>query len=317
MKTRRSRVAAALASAGAAGISGQTLADALGVSRVAVAKHIAALRDAGYGIDAVRGEGYSLVSLPANLVPVEVERLVTDAFWVCIEGAEETGSTNDDAREHARTGSAEGTAIVVGRQTAGKGRLGREWTSPEGGAYLSALLRPPCALTEVASLAPACALGVAYGLESLGVTCALKWPNDVQIDGKKVAGLLLEMSAETDRVEWVAAGCGVNVRHSTSCPENAAFVADFSDASPSAVAAAVLDGLARAYREFLAGGFAAMRDAYDARHSLIGAEVTVRDMTGAIVASGVVNGVDSSARLVLRGPDGTTPVVAGEVTLRD
>jgi len=316
VKTRRSEVASALAAAGSTGLSGQRLAETLGVSRVAIAKHVTALIAAGYDIAAVRGEGYRLVSLPADLVPVEVERLVRDPLWVCIEGAAETGSTNEDCKVLARAGAEEGTVVVAAKQTAGKGRLGRAWTSPEGGAYLSALLRPPCAPSEVASFAPACALGVAYGLEALGLHPRLKWPNDVQLDGKKIAGILVEMSAETDRVEWVVAGCGVNVRRSECCFQDGGFVNDVVDASPSMVAAAVLDGLARAYREYRAGGFSAMRDAYEARHTLAGLEVTVRDMTGAIVASGVVEGVDASARLVLSGPDGSVPLVAGEVTLR-
>lgn len=316
MKTRRSEIASALATAGESGLSGQRLAEALGVSRVAVAKHVTALVAAGYQIDAVRGEGYRLISLPAGLVPVEVERLVTDSLWVCIEGAAETGSTNEDCKVLARAGAEEGTVVVAARQRAGKGRLGREWTSPEGGAYLSALLRPPCAPSEIAAFAPACALGVAYGLEALGVHPQLKWPNDVQLAGKKIAGILVEMSAETDRVEWVVAGCGVNVRRSERCFQDGVFVNDVVDATPSKVAAAVLDGLARAYREYLAGGFSAMRGAYETRHTLVGADVVIRDMTGVIVASGVVEGVDASARLLVRGPDGPVPVVAGEVTLR-
>ena len=316
MKSRRSEIASALVAAGSSGISGERLAATFGISRVAIGKHISALREAGYTIDAARGEGYHLTSLPEGLVPVEVERLVTDSFWVHIEGAEETGSTNDDCKVLARAGAAEGTAVVAARQTAGKGRLGRTWVSPEGGAYLSALLRPPCAPSEVASLAPACALGVAYGLESLGVPCSLKWPNDVHINGRKVAGILLEMSAETDRVEWVVAGIGVNVRASADSLGDTAFVEEHADASPSAVAAAVLDGLARAYREYTEAGFAAMVDAYQSRHTLSGSEVVVRDRMGAIVASGVVEGIDASGRLLVRGPDTTTPVVAGEVTLR-
>ena len=316
MKTRRSAIASSLVEAGATGLSGERLANELGVSRVAVAKHVAALRESGYGVEAVRGEGYHLTSFPENLVPVEVERLVADPFWVCVEGGVETGSTNDDCKTLARSGAEEGTAVVAARQTAGKGRLDREWVSPDGGAYLSALLRPCSAPVDVSSFAPACALGVAYGLEALGVPCRLKWPNDILVDGKKLAGILIEMSAESDKVEWVVAGCGVNVRRSACCFEDAGFVEDHSDASPSAVAASVLDGIARAYREYTAAGFESMVEAYQERHSLTGMEVTVRDMLGAVVASGVVDGIDKVGRLMVRGLEGHSTVVAGEVTLR-
>ncbi len=316
MKSRRSLVASALAAAGPSGVSGELLAVELGVSRVAIGKHVAALRAAGYGIEAVRGEGYRLIALPPTLVPVEVERLVSDPFWVRIDGAEETGSTNDDCKGLARAGAPEGTAVVSARQTAGKGRFGRTWVSGEGGAYVSALFRPSCSPADAASFAPACALGVAYGLEALGVPCQLKWPNDVLIDSRKVAGILLEMSAETDKVEWIVAGCGVNVVRSACCFLDGAFVQDVVHVGPATVAAAVLDGMARAYREYAWNGFASMVASYEARHSLRGTDVTVRDMTGAIVASGVVDGIDDGGRLVVRGPDGPAPVVAGEVTLR-
>lgn len=316
MKTRRAQVASAIVEAGSDGVSGEQLAGHLGVSRVAVAKHVSALRAEGYEIAAVRGVGYRLDALPERLTPVEVERLLSDPFWVRVEGAEETGSTNDDCKALARAGEPEGVVVVAARQSAGRGRLGRSWLSPDGGAYVSTLLRPHLAPSEVSSLALACALGVAYGLESLGVPCELKWPNDVLIGGKKVAGILLEMSAETDKVEWVVAGCGVNVRRDGDAYEGAAYVGDHTDAGPARVAAAVLDGLAEAYREYIGDGFPAMTRSYVSRHSLEGTEVVVRDAAGGVVASGMATGVDGHGRLLLRGPDGITPVVAGEVTLR-
>ncbi len=317
MRSRRAQIAAELVRSGDAGVSGEQLGGVLGVSRMAISKNIAALREAGYEIAVARGEGYRLVALPRTLVPVEVERLVTDPFWVRIDGAPETGSTNDDCKVLARAGEPSGTVVVSGRQSGGKGRLGRTWESPEGGVYLSALVRPSCAPADVAPLALACALGVARGLESLGVVCEVKWPNDVLIDGRKVAGLLLEMSAETDRVEWVVVGCGVNVRRVGIGLPGAAFVGDHVDVAPSNVAAAVLGGLAVAYREFEAGGFASLQGDYESRHVLGGRAVAVRDGEGEVVVSGVVAGVDDLGRLLVRHAEGIVPVVAGEVTLRE
>jgi BirA family biotin operon repressor/biotin-[acetyl-CoA-carboxylase] ligase len=138
----------------------------------------------------------------------------------------------------------------------------------------------------------------------------------VLIEGRKVAGLLLEMSAEADRVDWVVVGCGVNVRRIEGCFEDAAFVGDTADASPSHVAAAVLDGMAAAYREFEAGGFAALLPEYASRHTLAGCQVTVSDGTGKAVVAGEVVGVDGMGRLLVHDDRGTVPVVAGEVTLR-
>ncbi len=315
MPSRRAEVASALANAGATGLSGEHLADQLGISRVAIGKHVASLRRDGYAITALRGVGYRLDALPATLAPVEVERLVTDSLWGRIEGSVDTGSTNDDCKALARAGAPEGTVVVAARQHAGRGRLGRSWVSPEGGAYVSVVLRPRIRPELAPELAPAVALGIAEGLDTLGVRATLKWPNDVLGGDGKLAGVLLEMSAELDCVHWVVAGCGVNVTRPGVPIPGASYVSDTTGASTAAVAAAVLDGIARAYREVTAGGFAAVAERYRARHALQGPAV-VRDLTGALVADGVIEGVDDHARLLVRGPGGVAAVVAGEVTLR-
>jgi BirA family biotin operon repressor/biotin-[acetyl-CoA-carboxylase] ligase len=320
MTTRRA-VLEALREAGSAGVSGEAIAASLHVSRVAVGKHVAALRAAGYEIAAAPGSGYVLASAPDLPLPDEVEPLLeTAGFWRDLSGGRETGSTNDDARELARTGAPEGTVVLASRQLRGRGRLGREWESPDGGVYLSVVLRPAVAPLEAPSLALAVALGVARGLERLGATPRLKWPNDVLLRDGKLAGILLEMSAESDRVEWVVAGIGVNVRRPADGAASPV-AAYLDDAAPGVrlaeAAAAELDGIARAYAEWLAGGFAALRPDYEARFALAGQAVTVRDLMGDVRADGVVAGVDDEGRLLVRAADGgVVPVTAGEVTLR-
>lgn len=317
MPSRRADLIALLVRAGAEGASGEVLAAALGVSRVAVAKHVAALRTAGFGIEAVRGTGYCLTSVPDAPVAVEVERLVSDPMWVRIEGTRETTSTNDDCKRLARAGAPEGTVVMAARQTGGRGRLGRSWSSPEGGVYLSALLRPRIAPADAAPLALVAALGVAMGLESIGISPTLKWPNDVLLGGGKLAGILLEMSAEADEVEWIVVGCGLNVHAPVDSLPGAAFTDDVGRRRAAEIAAAVLDGIAGAYREFSERGFAALAGRYAERHALTGQHVIVRDMTGRALASGVARGVDEGGRLLVEDAAGATvPVAAGEVTLR-
>lgn len=315
MSSRRATLASELVSAGSAGVSGEVLAGRLGVSRVAVGKHIAALREMGYEIQAVRGEGYRLSSVPDAAVPIEVERRVKDRMWVRFEGGGETASTNDDCKGFARTGAPEGTVVLATRQTGGRGRLGRTWVSPEGGVYLSALLRPALVPADAAPLALVIALGVSLGLDTIGVRTTLKWPNDVLLDGRKVAGVLLEMSAEADRVDWMVAGCGVNVHAAPGALAGVAFVDEAAEHSCAEVAAAVLDGIAGAYRAFGADGFSALVGQYEDRHALAGTGVTVRDMEGRIVASGRVVRVDDSGRLLVDDAGTVTPVTSGEVTL--
>lgn len=313
----REHVLTALRDAGRAGISGERLAHLLGISRVAVGKHVAALRELGYRIDASPGSGYRLVSSPDVAYPWDVAPLVRHALWRSFVGDAELPSTNDAARDLAREGAEEGTVVVAGRQTAGRGRMGRSWASPEGGAYVSVVLRPPVALAEVGSLALVVGLGIAQGLEGLGLEPRLKWPNDVWLSGGKVAGVLLEMTAESDRVDWVVAGFGLNVVRRDAAPLTAAFVRD-ADASISvaAAAAAALDGIAEAYGVWLDAGFAALAQEYNARDLLAGRRVVVSDATGTVRVQGVARGVDHEGRLLVEGRAGIEAVSSGEVTLR-
>jgi BirA family transcriptional regulator, biotin operon repressor / biotin---[acetyl-CoA-carboxylase] ligase len=320
MSTREA-VLAALRDAGATGLSGEALAQTLGVSRVAIGKHVAALREAGYVVTADPGVGYRLVSVPDGPLPAEVAPLLRDASWMVLTGGGETASTNDDARALAREGAPEGTVVLASSQSAGRGRLGRAWTSPEGGAYLSIVLRPIATPAELAPLALVVGLGVVRGLqEHFGVEASLKWPNDVLLASGKLAGILLEMSAETDRVNWVVVGIGLNVRQNDDVTQAPA-VARLDDEVPgvriASAVAAVLDGLSGAYAQWRASGFAVLRDEYEARSSLIGQDVTVRDMTDSVRAAGTVMGVDPEGRLLIATLGGMESVVAGEVTLRD
>ncbi|MDO8881309.1 MAG: biotin--[acetyl-CoA-carboxylase] ligase [Coriobacteriia bacterium] len=313
--SRRAAVASALHSAGPGGLSGEVLARELGISRVAIAKHVAALRDLGYRVESSPRVGYRLLEAPDACIPEEVSPRLADPLWVSCTGGLETGSTNDDAKTAARAGSPEGTLVVAARQHGGRGRFGRVWISPSGGAYASAILRPALPPAALGPLALVIALGVARGLERFGVPTGLKWPNDVLADGEKLAGILLEMAAEADTVEWLVFGCGLNVAGPAG--PGSAWVRRYSaEAKVAEVAATVLDECASAYRTFLAEGFANLVGEYRARGTLWGRDVVVRDGTGRVVASGIAETVDDSGALVVREAGGARAVVAGEVTLR-
>ncbi len=314
--TTRAAVAAALRRADGRSVSGEAIASALGISRASVNAHIAGLRALGYEIVSSSRVGYRLVSAPDACLPEEVAPLLQDPLWVSCAGGAVTASTNDDAKRLARAGAPEGTVVVAARQSAGRGRFDRVWASPDGGAYVSCVLRPqlpPAALTPLPLVA---AVGVSQGLAALGLDPQLKWPNDVVIDGRKLAGILIEMAAEADRTEWVVIGCGLNVtgrphERAASCTEHVPGV------SVAAVAAVVLDGIAGAYGRFLDAGFSALRDEYEHRLAIIGQVVIVRDAMGSVVAEGQVAGVGDAGELRLGEPDAEVRVVAGEVTLRD
>lgn len=317
---REQAVLAALRAEAPHAVSGELLAEALGVSRVAVAKRVAALRTRGYAIEAAPGLGYRLLAAPDRPLPAEVAPLLHTELYRHLTGGGTTGSTNDDAKALAREGAAEGTVVLAAEQTGGRGRLGRQWRSPVGGVYLSAVLRPRLAPAEALPLPLVVGVGVARGLAALGVGVRLKWPNDVYCaDGRKLAGILVEMSAESEAVDWVVVGCGVNVHVPEEREPGACYLADdLAEPRLAPVAAVVLDGIASAYGDFLDLGFAgALAEEYAARAWLTGREVTVRDAAGVPRVTGRVAGVDASGRLVVGGPDGPVPVAAGEVTLSD
>lgn len=314
--SRRVAVAAALARAGEAGISGEAIAAGLGISRAAVHKHVEALRGLGYEVSSSPHVGYRLLSAPGLCIPEEVWPRLTDPLWLSCTGGTVVGSTNDAAKRLARSGAPEGTVLVAAAQTQGRGRMGRQWESPRGGAYVSCILRPTLVPSALVALPLAAAVGVARGLDTLGMDVRLKWPNDVESHGRKLAGILLEMAAEADRVEWVVIGCGINVAERPH--PGAACVRDVMPAARAAdVGAVILDGIARAYRAFLAGGFEPLLEEYERRSSLTGRDVRVKDLAGSVVAEGVVTGVATDGSLVLSTSGGQRHLVSGEVTLRD
>lgn len=324
--SRRSQVLRALIGAQGTSVSGEDLAAEFGVSRVSISKHVAALRDMGYVIEAAPHTGYSLVSSPELLLPESVEALVRHELWARFEGGPSTVSTNDDAKRLARSGAPQGTVVVVGAQSGGRGRLGREWVSPSGGVYLSIVLRPGISPARCSALPLVVALGVARGLESLGCHPLLKWPNDVWLGtgagatdtSGKLSGVLLEMQSEIDRVEWIVAGVGVNVSSSAGRTPGAAYVDDqVPGCAPAAVAAAVLDGIAGCFGQFVSDGFGTLAHEYISRSMLEGRQVTVRELDGAVRASGRVQGVDADGRLLLDDGSGMLTVSTGDVTLRD
>lgn len=313
--TRRVAVAAALGAAGEGGLSGETLARELGISRMAVSKHVAALKGLGFEVAATPHAGYRLLRTPDACLPETVAPLLYDPLFAGCSGGPVTGSTNDDAKRLAREGAAEGTLVVAAEQRGGRGRFGREWESSSGGAYVSCILRPRRAPSEIGPLSVVLAMGIAGALAALGVPVGLKWPNDLVCDGRKLGGILVEMAAEAERVEWVVTGCGVNV----SMPQGpgAAHVREFApEVTVPRVAAAVADGMAAGYRAYLSGETSTAAE-FERWDTLAGTAIVVRDMTGATVAEGIARGIADDGRLIVDlGAGGEQRVVAGEVTLR-
>lgn len=191
-------------------ISGEAIGELLGISRAAVWKHVEALREDGYEILS-SDEGYLLKGFSGEMNELEIERrLDTEVIGGDVVVLGTTASTNEELKSLAAEGAAEGTVVVARRQVEGKGRIGKRWESPEGGLYLSVLLRPRMAPTEAQKMTLLAGLAVARALRGLGVDARIKWSNDVVIDGKKVCGVLTEMSAEENAVDYIVIGIGIN-----------------------------------------------------------------------------------------------------------
>ncbi len=195
-------------------VSGQELCEKLSVSRTAVWKVIHQLKEEGYQFDAIQNKGYKMIAEPDLMTKSEiVSRLETTWAGREIQDLKETDSTNADCKRLAEQGAGHGLLCVADSQREGRGRRGKSWESPPGTSISMSLLLKPGILPEQAPmLTIVMALAVARAINELGEEpCQIKWPNDILFHNRKVCGILTEMSAEMDFINYVVIGCGVNV----------------------------------------------------------------------------------------------------------
>jgi BirA family biotin operon repressor/biotin-[acetyl-CoA-carboxylase] ligase len=307
------------------GVSGGELSRTLGISRAAIWARIESLRAIGYDIEASPHLGYRLLSVPDVL---HADDLYSRLGKVRVIGREiqvfeETTSTNDVMSRMARSGVKEGMVIFAEAQTKGRGRMGREWISPpRKGLWMSALLRPnmsPQAATQL-TIASATAMARAVTLQT-GIVPEIKWPNDILIHGKKVAGILTEMSAELDHLQEVILGIGIDVNLGAD-----EFPADLRKIATSlriesgamvdraALAVHVLRELDRDYQRIQLGQFDDVAEEWQERCSTLGARINVR--VGERVIRGMAEALDADGALLLRGPHGHLErIIGGDVTM--
>ncbi len=313
-------VLAFLAEAGDGFVSGEAISDKLGLSRAAVWKHVGALREQGYRIDALPARGYRLVEIPDRLGELELRPLLnTHDLGAVLHWFAEVGSTNDVAKQLAEEGALHGEVVIAEAQTAGRGRRGRAWVSPAGrNVYLSVVLRPDLPPTRASELTLLAAVAVCEAVRQAGVPAAIKWPNDLLANGKKVAGVLTEMASEMDQVQWVVLGIGVNVNAEASdFPAELRGLAtsvaiERGDPVPRALfAAALITSLEEWLDRHAAEGFAPVRQAWRVMSDTLGREVRVR--VGDRELEGVAEDVDDAGALLVRTPRGRERVLAGDV----
>lgn len=199
-------------------VSGERLSEQLGVSRTAIWKNVKALRSCGYDIESVTNRGYKLISSP-NMVSVSVieSGLKTKILAKNIFCYDSIDSTNEEAKRQAVSGAPNGSLFIAEQQLGGKGRLGRVWVSPPGtGLWFSVLIRSSLVPLQVTNITLLAGLAVCRAIRnSTGCPAMIKWPNDVVIGSRKVCGILTEMAAEVDRIEYVIVGIGINVNNAS------------------------------------------------------------------------------------------------------
>lgn len=205
-------------------VSGQELCNKFGVSRTAVWKAINQLKENGYEIEAVQNKGYHLLSAPDIMDKTELESIHATEWAGCeIYYFGSIDSTNTKAKELAEEGHPSGTLVVADRQTAGKGRRGRSWESPSGiGIFMTLMLKPEINPNHASMLTLVAAMATTRAIRRVtGVPAMIKWPNDIVMNGKKVCGILTEMSAQFDYINHIVIGIGINV-HNEDFPEEIA-----------------------------------------------------------------------------------------------
>lgn len=305
--------------------SGAELSARLGVTRAAVWARIEELRGLGYQIDASPHSGYRLLGCPDAL---HADDLASRIGAVRVIGRDirvfqETTSTSDVLERLARDGVREGMVIFAESQTRGRGRLGRAWVSPPGrGLWFSVLLRPALRPQAATRLTVAAAVGLSRAIRrALPVRPEIKWPNDLMLHGRKIAGVLTEMAGELDSIRHASLGIGVNANLQTEdfppavrATATSLRLALGRPVDRPALAATLLQELDGAYTEALGDGFAALSDEWSEQCTTLGRLVTVQ--AGNRRISGRAESLDDEGALLLRTDSGHLErIVGGDVSL--
>lgn len=313
--------------AGDGWVSGEAISQRLGVSRTAIWKQIEGLRAVGYAVEAAPRRGYRLIARPDAVTPAEIiPGLTTRHFGRTIEYRESVGSTNELAKQMARAGAPEGLLVIADEQTAGKGRLGRAWATPRGSALaISLLLRPDLPPYHAPRITLAAAVAVCEAVrEVTGLQAGIKWPNDLQIGGRKFCGILTEMEAEIDRVAFVVLGIGLNVHLAQeemdpAFRESATSLAMEGAAGVrrAALVQATMARLEPICQDLTGGRFDRVLDRWRALSVTLGSPVRVLNLSGETHLEGTAEAVDEEGALLVRDGAGQLQrVVSGEVSLR-
>lgn len=305
-------------------ISGQELCEHFHVSRTAIWKVIKQLEAEGYEIEAVRNKGYLLKTAGDILSKAELESsMYTEWAGRNILYFDETDSTNTEAKKAAEAGSPHGMLVAADYQLAGKGRRGKSWTSPHGaGLWMTLVMRPQIHPSAASALTLVAAMAVSEGIdEAAGIRTEIKWPNDIVCGGKKLCGILTEMSTELECINYVVTGIGINV-NTQKFPEEiketatSLYLEKGERVSRSKLAGSIMAAYERYYDIFMKTcDMSGLKEEYNER--LVNKGRVVRVIKTEEEYMGTSLGIDETGELLVKTEDGQVQnVISGEVSVR-
>ncbi len=305
-------------------VSGQQICESFGISRTAVWKIINQLKEEGYEIEAVQNKGYHLTGAPDVLSLSELKtRIKTKMAGSHLLYFDVVGSTNIEAKKQAENGAPEGLLVVADKQEAGRGRRGRSWESPAGvNIFMTLLLRPSFSPGKASMITLVMALSVAQAVsEAAGLTAKIKWPNDVVVNKKKVVGILTELTMETDYIQYLVCGVGINVNQ-MSFPETIAqtatslYLEGGRQVNRAGLIEKVMERFEENYEIFLrTEDMSGLTEPYN--RLLVNKEERVRVLDPKGEYDGLSHGINEMGELIVEKQDGSVEnVYAGEVSVR-
>ncbi|KOS69138.1 biotin--acetyl-CoA-carboxylase ligase [Lysinibacillus contaminans] len=306
-------------------VSGQELADTLNVSRTAIWKHMQGLQEEGYTFETVKKKGYILTGVPNSLSPMQIELFLnTERFGRTIHHFDVVDSTQTIAHKLAQEGAPDGTIVIGEEQTAGRGRMARPWESAHGtGIWMTIIVRPDVTPQQASSYTLVVAVAVSKAIKALykNVEPAIKWPNDLLINGKKCTGILTEMQAEADCVQALLVGIGINANQVEAdfSPEIADIATSLrlaagEEINRAALVATILQYLEQYTEIFVKESFTSIKKEWEQASCTIGQRIEVTTIRERF--EGVASGITDEGVLQLRQDDGTVRTIySGDVRI--
>ena len=305
-------------------LPGPVIGRKLKISRTAIAKRIKGFRTLGCKIDSCLGQGYRLVSVPDNLVPLFIKiGLKTTIIGREVFFYPKVDSTNSQAKVIADQGVHDGALVITDYQTQGQGRLKRQWVSPpKKNLLFSVIFYPLVAPSKVFQMTLFASLAICKSLNTFfKINAGIKWPNDVYVNNRKICGVLTDVSIDQKRVKWVVVGIGLNVN---ADPSFAAELGSLTTAIKRETGKAqkrlpilkrILEEMDLLYKRFLSGDSTHIRDEWISYSIILGKKVNI--FSDELQETGIAETIDEDGALILLTPDGERKkIIAGDVSLR-